>query len=82
MAESRVCEPQRRRPQKKQGEEAEMRGSGENSINVSTWLSLRFERDTRYFQLHLEQDLWGAWILIRVNGRRDLRLGRALMGIH
>lgn len=48
-------------------------------INVSTWLSLRFERDMRYYQLHLEQDLWGAWILTRVNGRRNSRLGRALM---
>jgi hypothetical protein len=28
-------------------------------VNVSTWLSLRFERGTRYYQLHLEQDLWG-----------------------
>jgi hypothetical protein len=51
----------------------------QESINVSTWLSLRFERDTRYYQLHLEQDLWGAWILTRVNGRRNSRLGRALM---
>jgi hypothetical protein len=56
-----------------------MRPSTPDPINVSTWLSLRFERDTRYYQLHLEQDLWGAWILTRVNGRRDSRLGRALM---
>jgi hypothetical protein len=49
------------------------------SVNVSTWFSLRFERGTRYYQLHLEQDLWGAWILTRVNGRRNSRLGRALM---
>jgi hypothetical protein len=48
-------------------------------VNVSTWLSLRFERGTRYYQLHLEQDLRGAWILTRVNGRRNSRLGRALM---
>jgi hypothetical protein len=56
-----------------------MRLAGPDSINVSTWLSLRFERDTRYYQLHLEQDLWGSWILTRVNGRRNSRLGRALM---
>jgi hypothetical protein len=56
-----------------------MTRSGPESINVSTWLSLRFERGTRYYQLHLEQDLWGAWILTRVNGRRNSRLGRALM---
>ena len=56
-----------------------MRPSARDLINVSTWLSLRFERDTRYYQLHLEQDLWGAWILTRVNGRRNSRLGRVLM---
>jgi len=56
-----------------------MKRSVPYSINVSTWLSLRFERDTRYYQLYLEQDLWGACILTRVNGRRNSRLGRALM---
>ena len=56
-----------------------MRRLGADSINVSTWLSLRFERGTRYYQLHLEQDLWGHWILTRVNGRRNSRLGRTLM---
>jgi hypothetical protein len=52
-----------------------MRHSVPISVNVSTWLSLRFERGTRYYQLHLEQDLWGAWILTRVNGQRNSRLG-------
>jgi hypothetical protein len=56
-----------------------MTRSFHESINVSTWLSLRFERDMRYYQLHLEQVLWGAWILTRVHGRRNSRLGRALM---
>jgi hypothetical protein len=56
-----------------------MRPSASDTINVATWLSLRFERDTRYYQIHLEQDLWGAWILTRVNGRRNSRLGRTLM---
>ena len=56
-----------------------MTRSVHESINVSTWLSLGFERETRYYQLHLEQDLWGAWILTRVNGRRNSRRGRALM---
>jgi hypothetical protein len=36
-----------------------MRHAVPNSVNVSTWLSLRFERGTRYCQLHLEQDLLG-----------------------
>ena len=56
-----------------------MNRSVPESINVSTCLSLPFERGTRDYQLHLEQDLWGAWILTRVNGRRNSRLGRALM---
>jgi hypothetical protein len=56
-----------------------MRRSVSDSINILTWLSLRSERDARYYQLHLERDLRGAWILTRVNGRRNSRLGRALM---
>jgi hypothetical protein len=48
-------------------------------IDVATWLSLRFIRDSRYYALHLEQDPWGEWILTRVNGRRGTRLGRAIM---
>jgi predicted DNA-binding WGR domain protein len=40
-----------------------------------TW---RFERGTRYYRLHLEQDLWGAWCLTRVHGRRGSRLGRTI----
>jgi hypothetical protein len=39
--------------QEKQGEEAEMRISAPQSINVSTWLSLRLERGARYHALHL-----------------------------
>jgi len=49
------------------------------SVNVATWLSLRFERGTRYYQLHLEQDLWGDWVVTRVNGRRATPLGRAVV---
>jgi hypothetical protein len=37
-----------------------MKRSISDSFNISTWLSLRFERGARYYQLHLEQDLWGA----------------------
>jgi hypothetical protein len=49
------------------------------SANVATWLSLRFERGTRYYQLHLERNIWGGWILTRVSGRRNTRLSRALL---
>jgi hypothetical protein len=47
-------------------------------FQTSKWITVRFERGTRYYRLHLEQDLWGAWCLTRVNGRRNTRLGRAL----
>ncbi|MFN5744899.1 MAG: WGR domain-containing protein [Methylococcaceae bacterium] len=36
----------------------------------------RWERDTRYYELHLRQDLWGDWLLTRVWGRRGTSLGQ------
>jgi hypothetical protein len=42
------------------------------------WITLHFERGRRYFRLHLEQDLWGAWCLTRVIGRRSSRKGQSL----
>lgn len=36
----------------------------------------RWERDTRYYELHLRQDLWGDWMLTRVWGRRGTALGQ------
>jgi len=47
-------------------------------VATSLWITLRFERGTHYFRLHLEQDLWGAWCLTRVKGRRGARPGRWL----
>jgi hypothetical protein len=44
-------------------------------VATSHWVTLRFERRTRYYRLHLEQDLWGAWCLTRVNGGRGRRSG-------
>jgi hypothetical protein len=32
---------------------------------------------SRYFRVHLEQDLWSRWLLTQVNGRIGTRLGRA-----
>jgi len=34
------------------------------------------ERDTRYYELHLRQDLFGDWVLTRVWGGRGTALGR------
>lgn len=57
-----------------------MRRDGMHDINVDTtrWLTLRFIRGSRYYRLHLEQDLWGAWCVTRVNGRTGTALGHAV----
>jgi hypothetical protein len=44
-------------------------------IELARWQVWRFERGTRYYRLHLEQDLWGVWCLTRVYGRRASALG-------
>jgi hypothetical protein len=46
-------------------------------IDTATWLTLRWVRGTRYYRVHLEQDLWSGWLLTQVNGRIGTRLGRA-----
>jgi hypothetical protein len=48
-----------------------------SSIDTASWITLRWVRGTRYYRVHLEQDLWSGWILTKVNGRRGSRLGRA-----
>jgi predicted DNA-binding WGR domain protein len=39
-------------------------------------LRFRWEKGTRYYEAHLEQDLWGGWMLTRVWGRRNSPMGR------
>jgi hypothetical protein len=46
------------------------------SIDTASWITLRWTRGTRYFRVHLEQDLWHQWLLTQVNGRSGSRLGR------
>ena len=46
-------------------------------IDTASWITLRWVRGTRYYRVHLEQDLWSGWLLTQVNGRRGTRLGRA-----
>jgi hypothetical protein len=36
----------------------------------------RWQKGTRYYEVLLHQDLWGAWIVTRVWGRRSSPLGR------
>jgi len=42
-----------------------------------SWITLRWVRGTRYYRVHLEQNLWTNWLLTKVNGRIGSRLGRA-----
>lgn len=43
---------------------------------TDTWLHSRWEKDTRYYELRVQQDLWGQWLLTRVWGRRDSAMGQ------
>ena len=43
---------------------------------MSPWLASRWERDTRYYELHLRQDLFGDWVLTRVWGGKNTALGQ------
>jgi len=38
--------------------------------------AIRFEKDTRYYSMRLEKDLFDDWILIATNGRIQSRLGQ------
>lgn len=29
------------------------------------WIRIRWEKGTRYYEVHLHQDLWGEWLLTR-----------------
>jgi len=45
--------------------------------DTSNWMTLRWVRGTRYYRVHLEQDLWNEWLVTQVYGRIGTRLGRA-----
>ncbi len=47
-------------------------------MQVEDWIRLRWEKDSRYYEAHLHQDLWGDWVLTRVWGQRGSRLGRVI----
>ena len=48
----------------------------DTAFSVESWHSKRWERGTRYYTVLLHQDLWGQWIVTRVNGSRGSHLGR------
>ena len=45
-------------------------------MNAEAPLFSRWERETRYYELRLQQDLWGDWVLMRVWGQRGAALGQ------
>lgn len=47
------------------------------AVETSNWMTLRWVRGTRYYRVHLEQDLWHTWVVTQVHGRIGTRLGRA-----
>jgi hypothetical protein len=51
--------------------------NGSARFDTRSWITLRWVRGSRYYRVHLEQDLWSAWLLTRVNGRTGTPLGRA-----
>ena len=51
--------------------------SPHRDTDTASWMTLRWVRGTRYYRVHLEQDLWNVWVLTQVHGRIGTRLGRA-----
>jgi len=51
--------------------------SSHHTVDIASWITLRWTRGTRYYHAHLEQDLWHGWSLTLVHGRIGTRLGRA-----
>ena len=49
----------------------------DTGFDTSSWITLRWTRGTRYYRVHLEQDLWSSWLITSVNGRTSTPLGRA-----
>lgn len=40
------------------------------------WRTVRFEKDTRYYELLLEQDLFSNWVVTKINGGINSQLGK------
>ena len=54
-----------------------MRSATPTPMDTASWITLRWTRGTRYYRVHLEQDLWHGWMLTQVNGGIGTRLDRA-----
>jgi predicted DNA-binding WGR domain protein len=45
-------------------------------VQAVEWRHSRWERDSRYYELRVQQDLFGDWLLTRVWGRKGSALGQ------
>jgi predicted DNA-binding WGR domain protein len=45
-------------------------------IRVVEWRHSRWERETRYYELWVQQDLFGHWLLTKIWGRQGSALGQ------
>ena len=41
-----------------------------------TYHMIRFEKDTRYYSMHIEKDLLDDWVIVVINGRIQTKLGQ------
>jgi predicted DNA-binding WGR domain protein len=46
------------------------------SESPETPVRIRWEKHSRYYEAHVERDLWGDWVLTRVWGRRGTAMGK------
>ena len=58
--------------------ETDLRNHSGDTDNIMTeaWLRSRWEKDSRYYEILVQQDLWGQWLLTRAWGRRGSALGQ------
>lgn len=47
------------------------------NFSCSDWQRARFEKETRYYDLHLQQDLLHDWVIVATNGRKKSKLGQS-----
>ncbi len=47
-----------------------------NDITAEDSLWLRWEKEARYYEVHLQKDPWDEWVLTRIRGRRGPTTGQ------
>ena len=47
------------------------------NFSRSDWQRARFEKEARYYELHLQQDLLHDWVIVATNGRKKSKLGQS-----